>query len=106
MYVRAEFAYSITKLGLAKNLPTSSLNWDSLRLTPITHLQPTANVTVYTKACLNITQEAGVACRGLWCVCGWKDVGMVIRKSIAVWFLTCLVTFLRFHPYMFFLSFF
>ena len=21
---------------------------------------------------------AGVACRGLWCVCGWKDVGMVI----------------------------
>ena len=26
----------------------------------------------------------GVACRGLWCVCGWKDVGMAIRKSIAV----------------------
>ena len=35
----------------------------------------------HTKARLNITQEAGVAC---WCVCGWKDVGMVIRKSIAI----------------------
>ena len=25
-----------------------------------------------------------VACRGLWCVyvCGWKDVGMVIRKAL------------------------
>ena len=29
-----------------------------------------------------------------------KDVGTAIRKSIVVSFLLCLVTFLRFHPYM------
>ena len=29
-----------------------------------------------------------------------KDVGTAIRKSIVVLFLPCLVSFLRFHPYM------
>ena len=29
-----------------------------------------------------------------------KDIGTAIRKSIVVLFLPCLVTFLRFHPYM------
>ena len=59
---------------------------------------------------------AGVACQGLVCVCVCvhvhvcvcavgkmaKDIGMTIRKSIVVSFLLCLVTFLAFHPYMFF----
>ena len=35
-------------------------------------------------------------------MCGWQDVGMVIRESSVVSFLHCLVTFLRFHPYMLF----
>ena len=43
--------------------------------------------------CVEGEYMAGVACRGLWCVCGWKDVGMVICKSIVVSFLSCLVTF-------------
>ena len=47
---------------------------------------------------------AGVAYAGDWCVCvcGWKDIGMTIRKSIVVSFLPCLVAFLAFHPHMFF----
>ena len=31
-----------------------------------------------------------------------KDIGMTIRKGIAVSFLPCLVAFWGFHPYMFF----
>ena len=31
------------------------------------------------------------------------DIGMTIRKGIAVSFLSCLVAFWGFHPYMFFL---
>ena len=31
-----------------------------------------------------------------------KDIGMTIRNSIVVSFLPCLVSFLAFHPYMFF----
>ena len=53
---------------------------------------------------------AGVACRGLMCVCAVgkmaKDIGMTIRKSIVVSFLPCSVAFLAFHPYMFFQYFF
>ena len=57
---------------------------------------------------------AGVACRGLVCVCVHvcavgkmaKDIGMTIRNSILVSFLPCLVAFLAFHPYMFFHFFF
>ena len=50
---------------------------------------------------------AGVACRGLVCVCVAvgkmaKDIGMTIRKSIVVSFLPCSVAFLALHPYMFF----
>ena len=49
---------------------------------------------------------AGVARRGLVCVCAVgkmaKYMGMTIRKSIVVSFLPCLVAFLAFHPYMFF----
>ena len=48
---------------------------------------------------------AGVACRGLVCVCAVgkmvKDIGMTICKSIVVSLLPCLVAFLSFHPYMF-----
>ena len=37
----------------------------------------------------------------------FKDVGMVICKSIAVTFLSCLVVFWRFHPFIYlFLLFF
>ena len=49
---------------------------------------------------------------GDWCVCvcSWKNGkryrDMTIRKSIVVLFLPCLVAFLAFHPYMFFVSFF
>ena len=36
-------------------------------------------------------------------MCGWKDVGNVIRKSIAVYIVPTLFGyFLGFHPYMFF----
>ena len=35
-----------------------------------------------------------------------KDIGMTIRKGIAVSFLPCLVAFWGFHPYMFFHFFF
>ena len=35
----------------------------------------------------------------------WQDIGMVIRESSVVSFLPCLVTFLRFHPYLFLLFF-
>ena len=61
---------------------------------------------------------AGVACQGLVCVCVCmcvcvcvcvcdvgkmaKDIGMTIRKGIVVSFLSCLVAFWGFHPYMFF----
>ena len=42
----------------------------------------------------------------LVCVCAVgkiaEDIGMTIRKSIVVSFLSCLVAFLAFHPYMFF----
>ena len=31
--------------------------------------------------------------RGLWCVCGWQDVGMVIHESSVLSFLPFLVTF-------------
>ena len=38
------------------------------------------------------------------CVCVevGKDIGMTIRKGIVVPFLSCLVAFWGFHPYMFF----
>ena len=43
---------------------------------------------------------AGVACRGLWCVCMVaemsKDTGMAIHKSIVLLFLSCLVAILGF----------
>ena len=46
---------------------------------------------------------AGAACKR-YSMCAVrklaKDVGTAIRKSIVVSFLPCLVTFLRFHPYM------
>ena len=35
-----------------------------------------------------------------------KDIGMTIHKGIAVSFLSCLVTFWGFHPYMFLKCFF
>ena len=40
---------------------------------------------------------------------GWimsKDVGVVIRNSVVVLFLPCLVTFLGFHHYLYFRFFF
>ena len=55
---------------------------------------------------------AGVTCQGLHgvCVCGVgkmaKDIGITICKSIVVSFLPCLVAFLAFHPFHFFLMFF
>ena len=31
-------------------------------------------------------------------MCGWKDIGMTIRRKSVVSFLPCLVAFLGFHP--------
>ena len=31
-----------------------------------------------------------VACRGLWCACGWKDIGMGVRKGTVVSFVPTL----------------
>ena len=45
---------------------------------------------------------AGVACWGLVCLCGWKNIGMTIHKSIAVLFLPCLDPFMFFHFFEFF----
>ncbi len=38
------------------------------------------------------TNIVGVSDRGLWCVCGLKDVRIVIHQSNMVSFLSCLAT--------------
>ena len=43
---------------------------------------------VHVKYCNHLlaADMAGVACRGLWCACCWKDIGMGVRKGTAVSF--------------------
>ena len=65
----------------------------------------------YGVRCL-VASDILIVCEYCWCVsygiavcvCGWKDVGMVIRQSNMVFFILVWLLF-RLHPYVFF-SFF
>ena len=47
---------------------------------------------VHVKYCNHLlaVNMAGVACRRLWCACGWKNIGMEVHKCTVVLFIPTL----------------
>ena len=62
---------------------------------------------VHVKYCNHLlaADMGGVACRGLWCVCCWKDIGRVWESVKVLWCRLFLVAFWGFYPYSYVFSF-